>query len=87
MKGAQLMTKRDNRNSDTDDHSWFRTDRFFEHEGQWFFLTREGSTEGPFGDEFEARAHLEAYIKVLKSGVLDVNNDVFQEWGLEPNES
>lgn len=81
------MTKRDNRNSDIDDHSWFRTDRFFEHEGKWFFLTREGSTEGPFGDEFEAREHLEAYIKVLKSGVLDVNHDVFQEWGLEPKKS
>lgn len=41
----------------------------------WFFLTREGSTEGPFGDRQEAQRRLEGYIKVMQSGMLTDDPD------------
>ncbi|QFU76994.1 hypothetical protein EY643_15800 [Halioglobus maricola] len=80
----------DRRKSDKSDKSWFQTDRFFEHNGQWFFTTREGSTEGPFGDKLQAQARLETYIKVANSGILDAQatTDDFSaghdDWSLKP---
>ena len=38
-------------------------------DGAWYFYTREGSIEGPFGDEAEAAMRLEAYVKVVDSGM------------------
>ena len=80
------------RSSDKDDKSWFQTDRFFEHDGKWFFSTREGTTEGPFGDRLQAQKRLEAYIKVSTSGILgdEGHTDNFSaslghnDWGLKP---
>ena len=43
-----------------------RTDRMVEESGLWFFYTREGTIEGPFGDRIEAEIQLEHYIKVLE---------------------
>ncbi|MEH6584253.1 MAG: DUF6316 family protein [Halioglobus sp.] len=43
-------------------HSWFRSDRMIEEAGKWFFQTREGSIEGPFGTQSDAVCSLEAYI-------------------------
>jgi hypothetical protein len=48
----------------------FRTDRVVHDNGKWYFLTREGSVEGPFECERDANEHLETYIRVAKSGLL-----------------
>jgi Domain of unknown function (DUF6316) len=42
--------------------SRFRSDRMIEEAGKWFFQTREGSIEGPFGSRSDAVTSLEAYI-------------------------
>lgn len=47
--------------------SWFRSDRMFQEGNKWFFLTREGSVEGPYGDRFEAARMLDAYVMVMNS--------------------
>ena len=38
--------------------------------GKWYFLTREGSVEGPFECEAETLEHLELYVRVAQSGLL-----------------
>ena len=41
----------------------FRSDRFFGHNGNWFFYTREATIEGPYASEKDAREQCKAYIK------------------------
>ena len=72
------------RQNDHQQRTWFRADRFFQHEGQWYFHTREGSMEGPFPDRFVARERMEAYIKAMKSGMLGVISEGEADWGLMP---
>ena len=45
----------------------FRSDRFFLDGGKWFFDTREGTVEGPYGDKKAAELNLDNYIKVTVS--------------------
>ena len=49
--------------------SWFRTGRFTEVKGRWYFHTREATTEGPFPAMLEAQVQLERYIKLQLSGL------------------
>lgn len=58
------------RDGDEGSKSWFRSRRLFQQDGSWYFLTREGKTEGPFGDRHEAERRLEDYIHVMQSGML-----------------
>lgn len=80
----------DRRESDEDDRAWFRTERFFEHGGQWYFTTREGTTEGPFSDKLQAQKRLDAYIKVMNSGIFQDTEDpqgavlAPDDWSLKP---
>ncbi len=37
-----------------DPKTWFRSDRVFLSDGQWFFHTREGVDVGPYESQFEA---------------------------------
>ncbi|MDX1735769.1 MAG: DUF6316 family protein [Halioglobus sp.] len=60
----------DRRENDTDGKSYYRSDRLFQEGGRWFFATREGSIEGPFVDRYAAVTRLEAYIKVMRSGLM-----------------
>ena len=48
----------------------FRTDRVVRDNGRWYFLTREGTVEGPFECEADAIAQLEVYVRLAKSGML-----------------
>lgn len=57
----------DKRSSDAEEHTWFRSPRVFHEHGQWFFYTREGKIEGPYGDEKRARECLEAYVRTMGS--------------------
>lgn len=45
--------------------SWFRTERLVQEGDKWFFLTREGTVEGPFDTELDATERLEMYAKVM----------------------
>jgi hypothetical protein len=72
------------RQSDLQQRAWFRADRFFQHEGQWYFHTREGSMEGPFADRFAARERMESYIKAMNSGMFGVIQEELPDWGLMP---
>jgi hypothetical protein len=45
--------------------SWYRSDRFFQVEGVWFFSTREGIDVGPYGYEAEARKHERRLVRLL----------------------
>jgi Domain of unknown function (DUF6316) len=40
----------------------FPTDRMFEEGGQWYFYTREGTTEGPYASRFDAVRALESFL-------------------------
>jgi hypothetical protein len=40
------------------------------NDGSWYFLTREGSVEGPFDCREDAEEQLEVYIQLLASGML-----------------
>jgi hypothetical protein len=48
----------------------FRTDRMMENGGSWFFLTREGTVEGPFECREDANDQLEVYIRLAINGML-----------------
>ena len=47
--------------------TWFRSDRVFRSDGQWFFHTREGIAVGPYKTRFEA----EIDAGMLKSQLMD----------------
>ncbi len=47
----------------------FRTDRMSNHNGKWFFCTREGTIQGPFEDQLEAGYQLKRYIDAAASGL------------------
>ena len=54
--------------------NWYRSDRFVEERGRWFFYTREGTVEGPFESKLEATCRLETYINVTNSGIVSNNS-------------
>ncbi len=58
------------RKTDKYSRTYFRTDRFIQESGKWFFYTREGTLEGPCDDMMAAKIRLENYIKVIESGLL-----------------
>ena len=45
-----------------------QTSRTFEHEGCWYFDTREGKVVGPYKDMLEVTTQLEVYIRMVESG-------------------
>ena len=44
---------------------WYRSNRFFQVDGVWFFSTREGLDVGPFDSEKDARKHESALKSLL----------------------
>lgn len=60
------MERKDFRDSD---QVGSRSRRTFEENGDWFFKTREGELAGPFRDELEASTRLEVYIRLVNSGL------------------
>lgn len=47
---------------------FFRSDRFFSGNGQWYFETREGVNHGPFDTREEAEQQLEKFLQELHAG-------------------
>ena len=56
-----------------------RTERIYEKSGKWFFHTREGTIEGPFIDELEAKTWVELYVSLMCSGLLPVDGELSLE--------
>ena len=54
------------RKGDTQPCNRFRPGRFFIEADEWYFQTREGTTEGPFEHRHEAEYRLEAYLRIFK---------------------
>jgi len=73
------MTKR---KDDQRTQSHIRTNRVYKEGDKWFFHTREGTREGPFDNELEARTQIDTYIKLMISGL---RSDL-DELSLEPLE-
>ena len=57
------------RKNENDKH-WYRSDRFFKANGEWFFSTREQNDIGPFGSEAAAKRGLDLYIKMMQAETL-----------------
>ncbi len=55
------------RKDDLKTRTHFRSDRVFARSGNWYFSTREGTIEGPFDDQLEARRRVEIYIMMIVS--------------------
>jgi hypothetical protein len=51
--------------------TWFRSDRVFLSDGQWFFHTREGVDVGPYDSQFEAEIEAGMLKAVIREFVLD----------------
>jgi hypothetical protein len=60
----------DSRKTDLKACTKYRTNRFIRNGGEWFFSTREGTMEGPFGFKHEAEDRLEIYKRVMASGFM-----------------
>ncbi|WNO09486.1 DUF6316 family protein [Teredinibacter sp. KSP-S5-2] len=63
MQRAPRITHRNGEQQQT----WFRTDRFFVVDGDWYFSTREGHDIGPYGTRKLAESGLKVYIKCMQS--------------------
>ncbi len=57
------------RNTDTKVQVWYRTDRIFEHNKEWYFHTREKTIEGPFQSQRDSLEQLEMYINLKDTGI------------------
>jgi Domain of unknown function (DUF6316) len=68
--GVQQNIMTNKRKDDLQPKTWFRTGRCFQDGGKWFYLTREGTAQGPFETSAEADASLEYYIQVMSSGFM-----------------
>lgn len=60
-----VLTMSKQRNEDSGKKSFFRTERMIQHDGQWFFSTREGTMQGPFDSREVARKELDEYIEIM----------------------
>ena len=61
------------RKSDKQASKHFHADRYFQSGGQWFFNTREGTTEGPFTTRESAVDYFKVYVQTVNY-VVDMNN-------------
>jgi len=66
----------DQRRTDSQACARFRTNRFIKDGDKWFFCTREGTTEGPFGFKHEAEERLEVYKRVMQSGFMPKDSEL-----------
>ncbi len=62
-RGVVLATMRE---GDTEQQARFRASRFFHSMEEWYFLTREGTVEGPYEDRAHAERMLESYLGRMK---------------------
>lgn len=51
------------RSSDTSPATHFRSDRISSVNGQYYFMTRENTLEGPFLNRTDAQREIDAYLR------------------------
>ncbi|MCB1707924.1 MAG: hypothetical protein KDI10_04200 [Halioglobus sp.] len=64
------------RRDDSGAYTRFRSNRFCQQGGKWFFFTRERTMEGPFDYRAAAEIRLADYIKVMTSGLMPTDCDL-----------
>jgi len=69
----------DRRRGEQKPYTRFRPDRFMQDKGKWYFDTREGTTEGPYGTRAEAELRLKDHIKIMRSGFFPPNSGLALE--------
>ena len=58
------------RSTDSEDKKvFFRMDRFFQQNGEWYYTTRDGEQRGPFEDKDDAEGDLILFIRECNSGI------------------
>lgn len=57
----------DRRKGERESKPRFRDSRFFQSLDQWYFLTREGTVEGPFPQRAHAEQGLDSYLQTQGS--------------------
>ena len=57
------------RKDDLSERLYFRSERVFQHNEQWYFYTREDESRGPFLNRGICVAHLDAYVSVMRSTI------------------
>ena len=57
------------RKGESELHPRFRGSRFFHSMDKWYFITREGTVEGPFEHRVEAEQTLKTYLNGLDATV------------------
>lgn len=66
---------------------WFRSDRVFRVDGDWFIHTREGIAVGPYADKFSADVDAEmlksALVGVSEADAVQIIEDFMQSGGRE----
>lgn len=70
------MTNRRNEPSRT----WFRCDRYFRSDQQWYFHTREGITVGPYRTRFEAEVDASILLSQLRDAPAERSRQVIREF-------
>ena len=71
------------RRTDETPHTWFRSERVFRSDGNWFFHTREGIAVGPYRDKFSAEVDAEMLKPMLKDTSLDEACLIIKEFMLD----
>ena len=66
----------DKRRGDTEAQTRFRPSRLFKDGGQWYFLTREGTMEGPFERRSESENRLKQYVSIMRSGFMPSESEL-----------
>ena len=64
MRALRMLLEHTLRNGEAK-HTWFRSDRFFCVDGEYYFATREKIDVGPFPDHQAAERGLALYIQYM----------------------
>lgn len=62
--------------------TWFRSDRFFRCNEQWYFHTREGVSVGPYRTRFEAEVDAGLLLSQLRDTPPEFARKVIREFAL-----
>jgi hypothetical protein len=58
----------------------YRSERLQRDGNQWYFSTREGTLEGPFGERHLALQALERYVSIVRLNLLDTRLSLSDEY-------
>ena len=47
----------------------FRTDRLYQVDGRWYFVTREKSREGPYDNRIDASLGVQRYVSHVRASI------------------